>query len=245
MNNILIARYGEVALKGMNKPWFERVLEGRIRKALDGAHGAEAFKVERSSGLIVVSAPEGAGSAALSDSIIKRISKVFGVASVSPALRMESRELSDICEAAAHYMRKILDGRDSRPLTFKIFGKRSDKTYPVTSPELAAKVGEAVLDALGDNVKVDVNNPEVALTVHLRPREVFIYDEKYSGYGGLPLGTNGKGLVLLSGGIDSPVAAWLMAKRGMRVEAVHFHSYPYTSKRAQEKVEELAAILAS
>jgi thiamine biosynthesis protein ThiI len=133
-----------------------------------------------------------------------------------------------------------------RPLTFKVFGKRSDKSWPVTSPAIAALAGEAVLEAFGEGrVKVDVDKPEVRLHVHLRRKNVLIYDDSLKGFGGLPLGTNGKGLVLLSGGIDSPVAAWMMAKRGMTIEAVHFHSYPYTSKRAEEKVTDLADELAS
>jgi thiamine biosynthesis protein ThiI len=297
MTRILIVRYGEVALKGMNKPYFERVLEGRIKKSLSGVDGADELHIARRGGLIVIS---GAGEdlPVAERELIRRVSRVFGVASVSPAVRIESRELPDIFTAAVEYMKGILAGGNGNfgtggvagypdsakglplaekngdfgtggvegypdstkglPLaagnsnpgatggitTFKIYAKRSDKSYPVTSPELAAKVGEAVLEALGAAVKVDVKNPDVLLTVHLRPGEVFIYDEKYDGFGGLPLGTNGKGMVLLSGGIDSPVAAWLMAKRGMRLEAVHYHSYPYTSGRAREKVEELAAILA-
>jgi thiamine biosynthesis protein ThiI len=135
------------------------------------------------------------------------------------------------------------EGRDT-PLTFKVLGKRSDKTYPIESPEMSRILGADILHALEPAVKVDVRDPDVRLSVHLRKREVFIYDEKVGGLGGLPLGTNGKGMVLLSGGIDSPVALWMMAKRGMRAEAVHYHSYPYTSGRAQEKVEELARILA-
>jgi thiamine biosynthesis protein ThiI len=249
MTRILIVRYGEVALKGMNKPYFERVLEGRVKKSLSGIEGAGELKIERRGGLIVLS---GAGETlpVAEDELIRRVSRVFGVASVSPAVRIESRELPDISAAAIEYLKGVLADRNSKseagggPVTFKIYAKRSDKSYPVTSPELAAKVGEAVLDAFGSAVKVDVKKPDVPLTVHLRTGEVFIYDEKYDGFGGLPLGTNGKGMVLLSGGIDSPVAAWLMAKRGMRPEAVHYHSYPYTSGRAREKVEELAAILA-
>jgi thiamine biosynthesis protein ThiI len=180
----------------------------------------------------------------------RRVSRVFGVASVSPAMRSENREIEYISAAAVEYMRSMLargasdPAHDERPLTFKIYAKRSDKRYPITSPELAARIGEAVLHAIGSAVKVDVRNPDVLLTVHLRSSEIFLYDEKYGGFGGLPLGTNGKGMVLLSGGIDSPVAAWLMAKRGMRVEAVHYHSYPYTSGRSKEKVTELASILA-
>ncbi|MDR1496659.1 MAG: tRNA 4-thiouridine(8) synthase ThiI [Clostridiales Family XIII bacterium] len=280
VERILVVRYGEVALKGMNKPYFERVLEGRVRKALDGFVGADGLKTARSDGLIVVSGfgdvrgaavsappegvspgaaavdgavPPGIFSAPVSDGImgecIRRVSRVFGVASVSPAVRMESREMEDVSAVAAAYASGVLnaktrEGRETAPLTFKIFAKRSDKSYPINSPELAAKVGEAVLKALGPAVKVDVKDPELRLTVHLRRSEVFIYDEKVDGFGGLPLGTNGKGMVLLSGGIDSPVAAWLMAKRGMRVETVHYHSYPYTSGRARDKVVELASILA-
>jgi thiamine biosynthesis protein ThiI len=251
MTRILIVRYGEVALKGMNKPYFERVLEGRVKKSLNGVDGADALNIERRGGLIVLSGAGGTEALPVAEQeLIRRVSRVFGVASVSPAVRIESRELSDISAAAIEYMKGVLahgnsnSNAGSGPVTFKIYAKRSDKRYPVTSPELAAKVGEAVLGAFGSAVKVDVKNPDVPLTVHLRIGEVFIYDEKYDGFGGLPLGTNGKGMVLLSGGIDSPVAAWLMAKRGMRPEAVHYHSYPYTSGRAQEKVEELAAILA-
>jgi thiamine biosynthesis protein ThiI len=209
--------------------------------------------------------------------LIKKISTVFGVASISPAVSISDRDIDAISAESIELMRRrITEIRDSRlrgndrqcendrvrhcgsdpqpvilgevpesnPLTFKIYSKRSDKTYPIESPQLAARIGEAVLDELGDAVKVDVNDPDIALHVHLRLREVFIYDEKITGFGGLPLGTNGKGMALLSGGIDSPVATWLMAKRGMRVSAIHFHSYPYTSNRARDKVVELANILA-
>ena len=128
--------------------------------------------------------------------------------------------------------------------TFKVEAKRADKTFPVKSPDIARRIGASVLKGC-KVLKVDVHNPDVYLFVDVRREETFIYQQKIAGFGGLPLGTNGKGLVLLSGGIDSPVAAWLMAKRGMLIEAVHFHSYPYTSPRAQEKVEELAKIVAS
>jgi thiamine biosynthesis protein ThiI len=176
--------------------------------------------------------------------IAEEILRVFGVSTVSPAWEILSRGMADIREAAALWLRGRLSDDCERPVTFKINAKRADKTYPIQSPELAADIGEAVLDALGARVKVDVRRPEVMLYVHLRRKDVLLYDDRMKGFGGLPLGTNGKGLVLLSGGIDSPVAAWLMAKRGMRIEALHFHSYPYTSKRAEEKVCDLADILA-
>jgi thiamine biosynthesis protein ThiI len=177
------------------------------------------------------------------EKLIKQILKVFGVSTVSRAWRIRTRELTEIREVAVTWMQQRL--REGCPVTFKVFGKRADKTYPLTSPELAADVGGAILEAYPNQVRVDVKNPEVSLYVHLRRKDVLIFDDSLKGFGGLPLGTNGKGLVLLSGGIDSPVAAWLMAKRGMQIEAVHFHSYPYTSKRAEEKVCDLADILAA
>ncbi|MBR2559952.1 MAG: tRNA 4-thiouridine(8) synthase ThiI, partial [Firmicutes bacterium] len=128
--------------------------------------------------------------------------------------------------------------------TFKVEAKRADKSFPVTSPEIARRVGASVLKGC-KVLRVDVHDPDVYLFVDVRHDRSYIYTDKIKGFGGLPLGTNGKGLILLSGGIDSPVAAWMMAKRGMMIEAVHFHSYPYTSPRAQEKVEELAGIVAS
>ena len=265
--NILIIRYGEISLKGQNKPWFERRLDGRIRSALAKTPGAEKLKLKRSDGLMVLSGPD-RDLQPDADTLIKSISKVFGVASVSPAIRLEDKHFETISEAAVDFMRARLDkatkkwagceatgssDEDSKsgkytdevPTTFKVFGKRSDKSYPITSPDLAARIGEVLLNEFKGRLKVDVNDPDIALNVHLRKDEVFIFDEKFGTYGGLPLGTNGKALVLLSGGIDSPVAAWLMAKRGMQIEAVHFHSYPYTSERAQEKTEELAEILAA
>ncbi|MDR3364477.1 MAG: tRNA 4-thiouridine(8) synthase ThiI [Clostridiales Family XIII bacterium] len=252
--NILIVRYGEIALKGMNKPYFEKTLLRRIRKGIGQRFSKEGDAqkpiCEIVDGLIVVRGYAPGDEEALAQKILR----VFGVATVSPAWELASREPIDIKEAAVQWVERRL-GRETgaagalvcpeRPLTFKIFGKRSDKTYPITSPELAAAAGEAVIDAFADLVKVNVNDPELRLHIHLRRKNVLLYEDMLKGFGGLPLGTNGKGLVLLSGGIDSPVAAWYMAKRGMAIEAVHFHSYPYTSKRAEEKAAELADTLAS
>ena len=237
---VLIVRYGEISLKGLNKPAFERALLSRIRKALKDDPAYSGIDIQRSDGLIVIEhfeRPE--------EIIIKRIARVFGVASVSPAIAIEDRRLESICGAAVSFMGAALDDLPhGEPVTFKVFGKRSDKTWPLTSPDMASGVGAAILRAFGPRIKVDVHDPEIRLFVHLRRREVFIYDEKIQMIGGLPLGTAGKGMILLSGGIDSPVAAWLMAKRGMSPVAAHFHSYPYTNQRALEKVKELAGILA-
>jgi thiamine biosynthesis protein ThiI len=224
----------------MNKPYFEKALKRRIERALADIDG---IFVRRDAGLIVVSG-EGEKLPAASDELIRRLTRVFGIFQISPAVRIRSRELPDIYAAAEELMRARLAKNEIHPLTFKVFGKRSDKNYPITSPELAALTGEALLEVFGSDIKVNMSNPEVSLNVHLRTDEVFIFDEKVSCCGGMPIGTNGKGMVLLSGGIDSPVALWLMAKRGMSVCAVHYHSYPYTSERAKAKVEELARILA-
>ena len=232
--NILIVRCGEVALKGMNKPYFERMLADRIRANLKGYKGVD---VRRHEGLIFIRADKSLDI----DGIIKETAKVFGVASISKAVESES-ELNAIGEAAVSYMMDLIEKRGVK--SFKVEAKRADKNFPVKSPEIGRIIGAKVL--IGCKVlKVDVHQPDVYLHVDVRHDRTYIYEGKVAGFGGLPLGTNGKGMVLLSGGIDSPVAAWLMAKRGMLIEAVHFHSYPYTSPRAQEKVEDLAIILAS
>lgn len=232
--NILIVRCGEVALKGMNKPYFERMLSDRIRKNLRKFEGVD---VKRQEGLIFVRADKHLDI----DAVIKEITKVFGVDSVSKAVEARP-ELDEIGKAAVDYMLNLIEERGVN--TFKVEAKRADKNFPVKSPEIGRIIGAKVL--IGCKVlKVNVHEPDVLLHVDVRHDRAYIYEGKIRGFGGLPLGTNGKGLVLLSGGIDSPVAAWMMAKRGMLIEAVHFHSYPYTSPRAQQKVEELAGILAS
>ena len=232
--NILIVRCGEVALKGMNKPYFERMLVDRIRRNLKSFEGVD---IRRHEGLIFVRAEKDLDI----DAIVKQISKVFGVASISKAVEAPS-ELNAIGDEAVKYMMNLIEERGVK--TFKVEGKRADKTFPVKSPDLGRIIGAKIL--VGCKVlKVDVHEPDVLLHVDVRSDRTYIYEGKIAGFGGLPLGTNGKGLTLLSGGIDSPVATWMMAKRGMLIEAVHFHSYPYTSQRAQEKVEDLARIVAS
>jgi len=232
--NILIVRCGEVALKGMNKPYFERMLVDRIKRNLKSFEGVD---VRRHEGLIFVRAEKDLDI----DAIVKQISKVFGVASISKAVEAPS-ELNAIGDEAVKYMMNLIEERGVK--TFKVEGKRADKTFPVKSPDLGRIIGAKIL--VGCKVlKVDVHQPDVLLHVDVRSDRTYIYEGKIAGFGGLPLGTNGKGLTLLSGGIDSPVATWMMAKRGMLIEAVHFPSYPYTSERAQEKVEDLARIVAS
>lgn len=232
--HIFIVRCGEVALKGMNKPYFERMLVERIKKLLKKFDGVS---VKRHEGLIFVRADRSLDRQA----IIREISKVFGVASISPAVECEST-MEAIGAAAVDYMLEAIDERGIK--TFKVEAKRADKNFPVKSPEIGRQIGAAVLKGC-KVLKVDVHEPDCLLYVDVRHDKSYIYQDKIAGFGGLPLGTNGKGLTLLSGGIDSPVATWMMAKRGMMIEAVHFHSYPYTSQRALEKVEDLAGIVAS
>ncbi|MFA5634507.1 MAG: tRNA uracil 4-sulfurtransferase ThiI [Anaerovoracaceae bacterium] len=230
--NIYIVRCGEVALKGMNKPYFERMLVERIRKVLKKHKGIE---IRREDGLIVVRTIKDISR----DTVIGEISKVFGVASISPAIEVES-DMEAIEQAAVAYMKQLIEEKGIR--TFKVEAKRSDKNFPIQSPDIARQIGAKIL--IGCRVlKVDVHQPECRLHIHVRRERSFLYEQKVSTLGGLPLGTNGKGLILLSGGIDSPVAAFLMAKRGMYIEAIHFHSYPYTSDRAWEKVKDLAQVL--
>jgi thiamine biosynthesis protein ThiI len=204
----------------------------RIRKVLKPYKETE---VRREDGLIVVrTAPD-----LPKETVIREISKVFGVDSISPAVKIET-DMEAIGRAAVAYMQQQIEERGIR--TFKVEAKRADKSFPVKSPEIARRIGARILIEC-KVLKVDVHNPECKLYVHVRKDRSFIYERKVSALGGLPLGTNAKGLVLLSGGIDSPVAAFLMAKRGMYIEAVHFHSYPYTSERAWEKVKDLAQVL--
>lgn len=238
--NILIVRCGEVALKGMNKPYFEKTLLDRIKANLKGLAeiGKEkALDIYRHEGLIYIYADKELDI----EEVMRRVTKVFGVASVSVAVEAES-DLDAVGEEAVRYMNRLIEEKGIK--TFKVEAKRADKSFPVKSPEISRIIGAKVL--IGCKViKVDVHEPDVILKIDLRRDVSYIYDSKTRGLGGLPLGTNGKGMTLLSGGIDSPVATWMLAKRGMLIEAVHFHSYPYTSERAREKVIELAEIVAS
>jgi thiamine biosynthesis protein ThiI len=229
-----LIRCGEVALKRTNKPYFERMLVERLRFVTKSHKGID---IRREDGLIVVRAPE-----ALDEkTLIKEMSRVFGVDTISPAIECPS-DMDELEAASIAFMRQRIETDGVK--TFKVDAKRSDKTFPVTSPAIASRIGEVVLDAFPE-LSVDIHTPERILYLHVRRERSFLFDEKIAAFGGLPLGTNGKGMVLLSGGIDSPVAAFLMAKRGMLLEAVHFHSYPYTSERALEKVKDLAFLLSA
>jgi thiamine biosynthesis protein ThiI len=233
---ILMVRCGEVALKGMNKPYFEKMLLTRINKRLK-VSGISNFYARRHEGYIFIEKYDHDNE----NRLINEISEVFGVDSISPAVKTEPT-IEALGDEAVTLMNSLIRERNIE--SFKVMAKRSDKSFPVKSPDIAAQVGAMVL--IGCKVlKVDVHEPDIKLYVDIRKDGGYIYTDKIRGFGGLPLGTNGKGLVLFSGGIDSPVAAWMMAKRGMVIEAVHFHSYPYTSLRARQKVEELCEIISS
>ena len=231
--NLYIVRCGEVALKGMNKPYFERILLERVKKAIECYEDAEAKWID---GLMFVRVP----ASVPEDEVIAKCVRVFGVASVSPAIEAP-KDIDEIGRLAADFMQKIIDTENVH--TFKVKGKRADKSFAIESPEIGRIVGAIILKQC-KVLNVNVHNPDVTVTVDVRREGAYIFRDKIRGFGGLPLGTNGKGLILMSGGIDSPVAAFMMAKRGMSIEAVHFHSYPYTSQRAQKKVEDLVRVLA-
>ena len=239
MENIYIVRCGESALKGKNKPYFERMLVQRIKKNLKDEGGVT---VERVDGLIFVRTPEEIPQ----EDVLKRVGRVFGVDSISPAVEVPiegldaESALDAIGREAVAFMMKQIESRGIK--TFKVDAKRADKTFAIQSPDIGKRIGARVLKGC-KVLKVDVHEPDCFLYINVRRNFAYLYDKKIAGYGGLPLGTNGRGMVLLSGGIDSPVATFMMAHRGMYMDAVHFHSYPYTSERAFEKVKELAGIL--
>jgi thiamine biosynthesis protein ThiI len=230
MKKVLIVRYGEIALKGLNKPYFIHKLITEIHKSLKDLG---KLNVSSSNGLIFIDIDK-----YNEMDVINRVIKVFGIVSVSPSYEIE-KDIDTICEVALQHVRERIEEEGYK--TFKVETRRADKSFPIKSPEISRKVGGYILSHL-NTLKVDVHEPEMFLYVDVRNR-AYIYSEKILGYGGLPLGTNGKVMLLLSGGIDSPVAGWMMAKRGVEIEAIHYHSYPFTSERAKEKVIELAKIL--
>ena len=221
MQDLLLVRYGEIFLKGLNRPYFIRALVRKIRYAVRGT-GAE---VNVHDGRIFVR-----GFSDL-DACIDRVTKVFGVHSVSPAVEMPKEDFDAVCSQAIE-MTKNLKG------TFKVNARRSDKRYPLNSPAINEEAGYRILNA-NPNLKVDVHNPDYLVNIEIRDM-AYLYVKEIPAFGGMPVGTNGNATLLLSGGIDSPVAGWMIAKRGVQINAVHFHSYPYTSDRAKEKVLELA-----
>lgn len=230
MNKVVIVRYGEISLKGLNRRFFEDKLLKHIRIAVKDLGRPRVYK-EHSR--LYVETENGN-----EHEIVSRIRKIFGIVSVSISDKFEVN-MDLIKEKVKEEIEKGIKNKGIK--TFKIETRRADKAFPMDSLEINRELGGYVLDTFED-LNVDVHNPDVVVYVEIRNTS-FVYSEKIPGFGGLPLGTNGKAMVLLSGGIDSPVAAWLVGKRGVQIEAIHFHSYPFTSDRAKEKVIELAKTL--
>lgn len=221
--NVIIIRYAELYLKGKNRNFFERLLIDNILKALKGVECKTKFNRSRYEVYDYVDETE----------IVERLKKVFGIHSISIAKKC-SAEINAICQAVKEYK---MSG------TFKVNTNRADKNYPLTSIEVSAKAGGAILSA-NTKLTVDVHNPQHVINVDIREDGcAYIFKDKILCLGGMPVGSAGRGLLLLSGGLDSPVAAYMMAKRGLRMTAIHFHSYPYTSEKAKQKVVDLARIL--
>ena len=231
MQQTILVRYGEIHLKGLNRPFFERMLMRNIRSALKPFHGAAA---ERRDGRIYVQGYP----AHEEKTVIARLCKVFGVHSVSVVTGV-SKDMQSISEAAVELVKQAAG---QEPVTFKVRARRSDKRFPLNSMDLAAELGHQLLTAL-PNLKVDVHHPRLMLDVEIR-EQAYLYTDAQKAAGGMPVGTGGRAMLLLSGGIDSPVAGYMIAKRGVVVDCVHFESYPHTSEQARQKVIDLAAIMA-
>lgn len=231
MKEVISVSMGEIALKGLNRGYFEDRLIKQIIKNIKDI-GYE--KIYKDIGKIYIE-----GNSDYYSSIINRLKKVFGLVYISPCIRV-AKNMDDIGNAAIYAMNEAI--QKSQIDTFKVDTNRSDKKFPFKSPEVSSKIGGAILSEIKD-LKVDVHNPDLYLYIDIK-EYAYIYTERIKTYGGMPVGTSGKGLLLLSGGIDSPVAGFMMAKRGLTISCVHFHSYPFTSERAEEKVKDLAKILA-
>ncbi|MCD7890900.1 MAG: tRNA 4-thiouridine(8) synthase ThiI [Ruminococcus sp.] len=227
MKEIILVKYGEMALKGLNKKTFEDMLTKNIKRRIK-SFGKFVCTSAQSTLYITPESEE-----TDLEEVMERIGKIFGIAAYCRACVCE-KSFDDIREKSFDYLNEIL----LYAKTFKVTAKRADKAFPMKSPEICMELGGALLEKFS-NLTVDVKNPEVTVTVEIRDTNAFVHAENIKGAGGLPVGSSGKALLLLSGGIDSPVAGWMMAKRGVHIAAIHYVSPPYTSDRAQLKVEQL------
>ncbi len=224
-----LIKYGEIGIKGKNRYLFEDALVRQIRFALRDAEGR--FSVYKSQARIYVDCEGNYDS----DEVVERLRNVFGIVGICPVARRENAGFDQLKRDAVDYMDQMYPDKN---ITFKVEARRAKKTYPVNSMEINRLVGEAVLEAFPE-IRVDVHKPDVMLYIEVRD-QIYIYSRIIPGPGGMPVGTNGKAALLLSGGIDSPVAGYMIAKRGVQIEAVYFHAPPYTSERAKQKVIDLA-----
>lgn len=228
--DLILLKCGEISLKGLNRPKFEQKLADNVASALSSLG---RFSIKRSQSMLYVEP--------LDENIdmkeaVERLQKVFGIANICPAAKCE-KDMESIKKTAIECMKNM----DIAGKTFKVESKREDKKFPLNSPQISREVGGAVLKNV-EGLKVDVHNPDILVQVEIR-QDAYVFAEKFSGAGGMPVGTGGRAALLLSGGIDSPVAGWMIAKRGVKLDAVYFHSPPYTSERAKDKVVDLAKIV--
>ena len=221
MFTAFLIKYAEIGVKGKNRYLFEEALVRQIRYALKRCEGE--FKVSRTPGRVYV---------------VDNLKTVFGISGICPVVHVEDEGFEKLCESVVSYMDTVYPDKD---ITFKVQARRSRKNYPMDSMELNREIGSAVLDAF-PRIRVDVHEPQVLLHVEIREK-IYIYSRIIPGPGGMPVGSNGKSMLLLSGGIDSPVAGYMIAKRGVKIDAVYFHAPPYTSDRAKQKVVDLAGIV--
>ena len=234
MVHSFLIKYGEIGIKGKNRNLFEDALARSVRQAL--ARVGEGYSVRKERGRIYVSCPEGYDAEAAIDAL----QHVFGIVGICPVVIRERSDPRQLREDILAYMD---EEHPEYAGTFKVHAKRIEKSFPMSSMETDAFLGEAILEHCPKS-KVDVHEPELLLDVEIR-NEVYIYSKVIPGPGGMPVGTNGKAMLLLSGGIDSPVAGWMVGKRGVVLDAVYFHAPPYTSERAKEKVVDLARIMSA
>lgn len=233
MYTAFLIKYAEIGLKGKNRYIFEDALVRQIKFALKDVEGE--FNVSKEQGRIYVNART---SFDFEDSI-KALSRVFGISGICPVVIVEDEGYDKLSAEIIAYMDQVYPDKNK---TFKVHVRRARKNYPLTSMEANCKLGEDLLNSF-PALRVDVHKPEIMLNVEIRSK-IYIYSEVIPGPGGMPVGTNGKAMLLLSGGIDSPVAGYMVAKRGVQIEAVYFHAPPYTSDRAKTKVVDLAKLVA-
>lgn len=225
-----LIKYAEIAIKGKNRYVFEDALIKQMRHALKGVEGE--FEITKTQGRVHVEC--------LSDydydEVVEALSRVFGITGICPVIHVPDEGFDKLAEDVIKYIGEEYPDRNK---TFKVNCRRARKSYPMDSQEVNAALGEKILDAI-PGMKVDVHDPDILLTVEIRDDNIYIYSKVIPGPGGMPVGTGGKAMLLLSGGIDSPVAGYMIAKRGVKLEAVYFHAPPYTSERAKQKVVDLA-----
>ena len=230
MKNIFLVKYGEIAIKGKNRYMFEDTLVSTIRRNLKTLG---VFEVWKEQGRIIAE-PEDNNTPPMV--VIEKLQRIFGIVGIAYGNKVDEVSMESIYDLALSHMKEVCAGGS---YTFKVATRRSDKRFPYDSMEISSKVGAHLLNNMPEQLKVDVHNPEIKVVVELR-RSLYVYSKTYKGAGGMPTGSGGKAMLLLSGGIDSPVAGWMIAKRGVQLDAVYFHSPPYTSERAKQKVIDLA-----